>query len=220
MKKTIINAAVFTSVFMAATAPVMAENVKISLNDLFANVLTTDEDKAQSTQPDISKKVSPINSIETVNNLAAWQEGNATDPNKILYVTIDPRCPYCKLAYENLRPYIKKGMTVRWISTQALGRSPKAAKLSAAVLRGGPDAHSIMTHTLSHLTNNAPVTQKEQEQMKQSLDYLFASFKENPSVGSPGVPVAYYVNKTGDFKMLKDLSEVSVVKQVVADGNF
>lgn len=169
----------------------------------------------------VSASSSVPESMRVVDGLAGWTEGSATDIDKILYVLVDPRCPYCRAAYMNLRPYVEKGVTVRWISTQALGRSPEAAKLAAAINRGGREAHDILSHSKKQVSRGfAPVTSAEQEQMKASLDFLFDSFNANPAAGSAGVPVAYYVSKSGEARMLKGLSEKDVVKQVMADSNL
>lgn len=219
MKINTFNAVAVATALALSAPQAMAES--INLNKLLVDLVSSDSNKTQTTSVASTKQTAqPINSIQTLYSLAAWQEGKATDPDKILYVIIDPRCPYCSAAYKNLRPYVKQGMTVRWLSTQALGRSTEAAKLSAAVMRGGEDAHNVMSHSRRHLKNTSPVTKQEQDLMRENLNYLFESFKENPEVGSPGVPAAFYVDKNGNFTMLQGLSDETVVKNVVNNGDF
>jgi thiol:disulfide interchange protein DsbG len=52
----------------------------------------------------------------------------------VLYVFVDPNCPFCHFTWMALQPYEKAGLQVRWIPVAMLGPTsmPKAIEVMAA----------------------------------------------------------------------------------------
>lgn len=74
---------------------------------------------------------------------AAWQrlekstfvtEGAAHAPKGVIYVFVDPNCPYCHFTWRAVQPYEAAGLQVRWIPVATLGPTsmPKAIEVLAA----------------------------------------------------------------------------------------
>lgn len=61
-------------------------------------------------------------------------EGVSKDPKNVLYVFVDPNCPFCHFTWMALQPYEKAGLQVRWIPVATLGPTsmPKAIEVMAA----------------------------------------------------------------------------------------
>lgn len=61
-------------------------------------------------------------------------EGSAKAPQSVLYVFVDPNCPYCHSTWRALLPYEAVGLQVRWIPVATLGPTslPKAVEVLGA----------------------------------------------------------------------------------------
>jgi len=73
-------------------------------------------------------------SIKTIDSLAGVKEGTGSPANTV-YIIMDPRCPWCHKAYAQTRNYVKKGYTIKWIPSLALGDSPNGMPLAASLLQ-------------------------------------------------------------------------------------
>jgi thiol:disulfide interchange protein DsbG len=63
---------------------------------------------------------------------SAWvSEGTAKAPKSVLYVFVDPNCPYCHYTWRAVQPYEAAGLQVRWIPVATLGPTslPKAIEV-------------------------------------------------------------------------------------------
>lgn len=61
-------------------------------------------------------------------------EGQAANPKSLIYVFVDPNCPFCHMLWRALQPYEKAGLQVRWLLVDTLGPTsmPKAVEVLAA----------------------------------------------------------------------------------------
>lgn len=61
-------------------------------------------------------------------------EGPAQGAKNVVYVFVDPNCPFCNMAWRALQPYEAAGLQVRWIPVATLGPTslPKAVEVLAA----------------------------------------------------------------------------------------
>lgn len=151
--------------------------------------------------------------IKLVDGLAGFKEGNG-GPGETLYVIIDPRCPYCRRAYLQTREYVKRGVTIKWIPTAALGRPEQGLPLAATILRASsPDVVSRVLGNHEQL-----VTQPSEAELKQldnNLDFMFEAFKQN-NEPNPGVPVAFFVDRrSGKARMMMGVSEEPVIEDIL-----
>jgi thiol:disulfide interchange protein DsbG len=60
-------------------------------------------------------------------------EGSMKNPKSVIYVFVDPNCPYCHLMWRAVQPYEAAGLQVRWIPVATLGPTsmPKAIEVLA-----------------------------------------------------------------------------------------
>lgn len=65
---------------------------------------------------------------------SAFVAEGAPKPKSVIYVFVDPNCPYCHLMWRAVQPYEKAGLQVRWIPVATLGPTsmPKAIGVLAA----------------------------------------------------------------------------------------
>lgn len=61
-------------------------------------------------------------------------EGAVANPKSVIYVFVDPNCPYCHFMWRAVQPYETAGLQVRWIPVATLGPTsmPKAVAVLAA----------------------------------------------------------------------------------------
>jgi hypothetical protein len=154
-------------------------------------------------------------SIKTIDSLAGVKEGNGGQADT-LYVIFDPRCPYCRKAYSETREYIKRGFTIKWIPTVALGNPAQGLPLAATVLQAKPgqQAEALRRVLGNHEEIPSTPTKATEEALSRNLDFFFAAFKNN-GVEQAGVPAAFFLDKrTGKPRMMTGISEPAVIEAI------
>lgn len=154
-------------------------------------------------------------SITAVNSLAGIKEGKG-GPADTLYVIFDPRCSYCRRAYHETRPYVKRGFSIKWIPAVALGNPEQGIPLAATVLQAKPAQQAdILRRVLGNKEEiETAATKETQASLARNLEFFFAAFQNN-RVDEAGVPVAFFLDKrTGKARMMKGLSELPVIEAV------
>jgi thiol:disulfide interchange protein DsbG len=99
-------------------------------------------------------------------------EGTAHAPKGVVYVFVDPNCPFCHFTWQALQPYEAAGLQVRWIPVATLGPTslPKAVEVLAAADKtaafksmeanhGKPWSPSAQSAEASHPTQVAALRQ-------------------------------------------------------------
>lgn len=150
-------------------------------------------------------------SMRTVDALEGYKEGSG-EVGDTVYVIIDPRCPYCQKAYQLTRPYVKQGATIKWIPTAALGHPENGIPLAATILQeNDPD---VLKRVLSgHEQVRTQPTSEIHKALDLNLSFMFAAFEQNG--GTPGVPVAFYIDhRTGQPRMMTGLSDQTVLNDI------
>jgi thiol:disulfide interchange protein DsbG len=61
-------------------------------------------------------------------------EGATATPKRVIYIFVDPNCPYCHYTWRAVQPYQAAGLQVRWILVATLGPTslPKSIEVLAA----------------------------------------------------------------------------------------
>ena len=150
--------------------------------------------------------------IKALDSLGGPKIGNG-GPGETLYVIIDPRCPYCHQAYDSLKPYMDKGVTIKWIPTVALGQPEQGLPQANAVLHAKTRAEldKIMTDPKAY---PRALEGKDGEDLQRNLSFMFQAFEQNG--GQAGVPAAFFVDKnTGQPRMMMGLSEEAVIQAIL-----
>ena len=150
--------------------------------------------------------------IKALDSLGGPKIGNG-GPGETLYVIIDPRCPYCHQAYDSLKPYMDKGVTIKWIPTVALGQPEQGLPQANAVLhaRTRAELDKIMTDPKAY---PRALEGKDGEDLQRNLSFMFQAFEQNG--GQSGVPAAFFVDKnTGQPRMMMGLSEEAVIQAIL-----
>ena len=171
-------------------------------------------------QPDRGALVGSYNgvipdSIKTVDSLAGIKEGKG-GPADTLYVIFDPRCPYCRKAYNETRAYVKRGFTIKWIPAVALGNPEQGVALAATVLQAKPGQQADILRRVLGNKEEIPTqaTKATQEALARNLEFFFAAFRNN-RVDQAGVPAAFFLDKrTGKPRMMTGVSELPVIEAV------
>lgn len=72
--------------------------------------------------------------FERLDKAAYVTEGTTRAPKSVIYVFVDPNCPYCHFTWSAVQSYESVGLQVRWIPVATLGPTsmPKAIEVLAA----------------------------------------------------------------------------------------
>lgn len=144
---------------------------------------------------------------QAVKNLAGYfgfKEGQGT-ADKTLYVIFDPKCPYCHQAYNALRDQVNKGLSVMWIPIVVLGdekaRSESMKWIAEAQKEKNPSL--AMAKLFGKQYKGIEFGKDLVQNLIKSEMFLQASYRENPSAGSIGVPTAYFATKENAPSMMQ-----------------
>lgn len=151
--------------------------------------------------------------ITAIDSLGGIKIGNAK-PADTLYIIIDPRCSYCHQAYNSLKPYMDKGVTIKWIPTVALGRIEEGLPLANAILHASNriELDRIMANPKMYKRD---LSDSDQRVLKRNLEYLFQAFEQSGEQ-SAGVPVAFFIDKvSGRPRMMMGISEMAVIETIL-----
>lgn len=150
--------------------------------------------------------------MKTVDTLAGFKEGKGDIENTV-YIIIDPRCPYCRKAYNMTREYVKKGYAIKWIPTVALGDPVNGLPLAATILQSKDK--DVLGRVLGrHEAINMQPTKETTTAMEMSLSFMYAAFQQNGGQQA-GVPVAFYLDhRTGKPRMMTGVSEMVVLQDI------
>lgn len=151
-------------------------------------------------------------SMNTVDSLAGVKEGDGSIGDTV-YIIIDPRCPYCREAYNLTRAYAAKGHTIKWIPSAALGNPTDGVPLAATILQA-KDPRTLERVMGKHEQIRSKPSPETVEQLSTNLAFLFAAF-ENNGKEQAGVPAAFFVDhRTGKPKMMTGLSQAVVLEDI------
>jgi thiol:disulfide interchange protein DsbG len=151
-------------------------------------------------------------SMTTVDQMAGIKEGKGGIADTV-YIMFDPRCPFCRQAYNNTRAFVSQGRTIKWIPVVALGEPAKGVPLVATILQSKDK--SVLDRVLGqHEQIETKPTADSIAAMDKSLSFMFAAFQQNGGK-QPGVPVAFFLDhRTGTPRMLTGVSEMVVLHDI------
>lgn len=144
--------------------------------------------------------------LRLLDSLAGAKEGNGK-PQDTLYIIYDPRCPWCHRTFEATREYVKKGYTIKWLPTLALGNVSNAAlSLAAAPLQN----KNLLTASFEKkdTAKTLTISPKNKADLEQNLQFLYAYFNKVKPNDKPSVPMGIFLDKTtGKITDLQGLNE-------------
>ncbi|MCX2889476.1 MULTISPECIES: hypothetical protein [unclassified Pseudomonas] len=151
-------------------------------------------------------------SMKTVDSLAGIKEGKGGIGDTV-YIIIDPRCPYCREAYNLTRAYAAKGHSIKWIPSAALGNPADGVPLAATILQA-KDQKMLARVLGKHEQVRSEPSPETVEQLSTNLAFLFAAFEHNGKEQA-GVPAAFFIDhRTGKPRMMTGLSQAVVLEDI------
>lgn len=147
--------------------------------------------------------------LKLVDTLAGAKENNGK-PEDTLYIIYDPNCPWCHKAYEASRPFVKKGYTIKWIPTTALGvKGESTISLAIAPIRDAKNLDSSFNNRTGPMSKLV-ATPEERKQLETNLSFLFAYSKNILGREGASVPFGLFLERTsGKLTHLEGLHDPS-----------
>ena len=195
---------------------------KENLNKQFDNYMfaqnkidNKDKENIYSTQPNKNKIFQTPEAISTLNSLDGIKEGNGNVIDT-LYIIFDPKCSYCRQAYQKSRKYITSGKSIKWIPALVLGNSIESQMQAAAILQADSnDQANILKRILGDKEqSNLKPNSKTLNSLQKNKDYFFAAVK-NSNIPQAGVPIGFFFDKNkGKPRVLMGLSEDEILDDI------
>jgi len=184
-------------------------------NYMFAQNKIDNKENIYSTQPNKNKIFQTPEAISTLNSLDGIKEGNGNVIDT-LYIIFDPKCSYCRQAYQKSRKYITSGKSIKWIPALVLGNSIESQMQAAAILQADSnDQANILKRILGDKEqSNLKPNSKTLNSLQKNKDYFFAAVK-NSNIPQAGVPIGFFFDKNkGKPRVLMGLSEDEILDDI------
>ena len=154
------------------------------------------------------KKKIPVK-IRNLDLLKGIKVGSANQGGT-LYIMIDPQCPASLKAYQELKPYIDRGATVKWIPVSVLGQRQLGLSIANAILHAEnrQELDEIMSNPKMHTKK---LTQADWEALERNIDFFNKSFKYKKAY----VPVAFFLDANGKYHMMDGISNAPIIEKVL-----
>ena len=150
-------------------------------------------------------------SMKTVDSLAGIKEGKGAVADT-LYILVDPRCPYCRKAYQETRAYIRMGYSIKWIPFAALANPDQAMPKIAAILQS-KDPEILAKILGQHADIGAVPTAATITAAARTREFFDAATAQGG--GLKGVPVGFFLDhRTGKPSMTTGLSEAVILQDI------
>lgn len=139
-------------------------------------------------------------------------EGSMKNPKSVIYVFVDPNCPYCHLMWRAVQPYEAAGLQVRWIPVATLGPTsmPKAIEVLAA-----PDKTAAFRRMEQ---NHGKPWKPAAASTEQSQPVVAAAIRRNgelmDSFGIAGTPGVVWRDKQGKVQVKSGMPRLSELPSI------
>lgn len=163
--------------------------------------------------------VHPI--VNILDELKGYKLDSSVAPEDTVYIIYDPRCPYCHELFEKTQTldFKKKGITVKWLPTIALGLDTIAEKKATIGLRAKNINEFAKAFEDNVDTSGIDVTSKETDNLNENLAFLFEA--SNQTFGQEygvSVPATFFIDKeTGTPNMMYGASDNEIFKQIFGE---
>lgn len=159
--------------------------------------------------------------VDILKDLKGFKYDESVAPEDTVYIVYDPRCPYCHQLFEKVSSLDlkKKGITVKWLPTIALGESEDAKKLAIMGMNSKSIDEFAQTFTGSANTGGVSTSVEQEEALNENLGFLFEASNQTFGPEFPkSVPAVFFIDKeTGTPNMMYAASEDETFKQIFGE---
>lgn len=140
---------------------------------------------------------------------AHWFAEGAEEPERTVYVFVDPQCPYCNLLWRASQPYLEQGLQVRNVVVAYL--SPESTEQAAAILSAN-DPEAVHEHHQEAFRDGGLQAEAITEQGRRALA---ANNELLGALGVPATPAIYYRDEDGRVRRVIGLPEFGMLAEDV-----
>ena len=136
---------------------------------------------------------------------AVWFAEGSEDPKRVVYVFLDPQCPYCNLLWRASLPYLEEGLQVRNIVVAYL--TPESTPQAAAILSSDHPQAIHAEHQQAYKQGGIQ-TDEASEAGQRALEVNNALFAK---LDIPATPAIYFRDETGEVQRVIGFPELSML---------
>lgn len=136
---------------------------------------------------------------------AEWFDEGAEDPERVVYVFLDPQCPYCNLLWKASLPYLEEGLQVRNVVVAYL--TPKSDGQAAAIL-SAENPTEMHEHHQEHYKEGGVEPDEGTEEGRRALAANNALFED---LEIPATPAIYFRDENGEVERVIGFPELSML---------
>lgn len=140
---------------------------------------------------------------------AVWFAEGAHDPERMVYIFLDPQCPYCNLLWRATLPYLDAGLQVRNIVVAYL--TDNSQPQAEAILGAEDPVHANALHQRAFKEGGiAPLDTPNLEAVRA----VEANSRLFHTLGVPATPAIFYRDEQGAVQRLIGLPDLSMLADV------
>lgn len=136
---------------------------------------------------------------------AEWFAEGADDPERVVYVFLDPQCPYCNLLWKASLPYLEEGLQVRNIVVSYL--TPKSEPQAETIL-SAENPTEMHEHHQERYKEGGIEPGEATEEGQRTLAANNALFDE---LEIPATPAIYFKDENGEVDRVIGFPDLSML---------
>lgn len=145
---------------------------------------------------------------------STWIQDGSKDAKHIVYVFMDPNCPYCAEFWHAARPSVESGkVQLRHIMVGILAED--SSQKAAAILNSEDPSQTL--HEFESNKGNLALTLPEMID-KTTLDKMEANLEIMDALGATATPAIYYLNSAGRLQQQVGMPDEEQLKAIMGEA--
>lgn len=141
---------------------------------------------------------------------ANWIAEGDENAERIVYVFMDPNCPFCSAFWHAARPYVGEKAQLRHIMVDIL-RQDSLGK-SARILSADSPVEALATHELNHENGGIEPLTKIPADIRARIE---ANTELMSAIGAHATPAIYFRDANGEVRQLMGMQPPAVIAEQI-----
>ncbi len=143
---------------------------------------------------------------------ADWIAEGDENAERVVYVFMDPNCPFCSAFWRAARPYVGENAQLRHIMVDILGQDSLGK--SARILSADSPIEALTAHELNHENGGIePLTQIPADIRAR----IQANTQLMSAIGAHATPAIYFRDADGNVRQLMGMQPPAVIAEQIFD---
>jgi thiol:disulfide interchange protein DsbG len=141
---------------------------------------------------------------------ADWVREGSAGAERVVYVFMDPECPFCNAFWRAARPYVGEEVQLRHIMVGIL--RPTSLPKAARILGAEDPAAALAEHEQSHASGGIEPLQPVPAELRERVE---ANNRLMQALGAHATPAIYYEDREGRVQQLMGMPRLGTIAEEI-----